>query len=70
VWRYHKAGGTIVGHVHDEVLSEEDDWGEENKWEADIWLETLIKSMSAPIDWAPGLKLGAAGYTARRYRKD
>jgi DNA polymerase len=64
LWRYHKAGGNIVGHVHDEILTEE------FEWEAEGWLETLIRCMSAPIAWAPGLKLGAAGYVAKRYRKD
>jgi len=64
MWRYHRAGGTIIGHVHDEVIAEED------VARADAWLKTLIKSMSDPIDWAPGLKLGAAGYVADRYRKD
>jgi DNA polymerase len=64
LWRYHEAGGTIIGHVHDEIIAEEDEW------EADAWLDTLTKRMSAPVAWAPGLKLGAAGYVANRYRKD
>jgi hypothetical protein len=62
--RYHKAGGTIVGHVHDEIIAEE------NEWEAEGWLRTLITCMSLPVDWAPGLMLGAAGYVSQRYRKD
>jgi DNA polymerase len=62
--RYHKAGGTIVGHVHDEIIAEE------NELEAEGWLRTLITCMSLPVDWAPGLLLGAAGYVSQRYRKD
>jgi DNA polymerase len=62
--RYTHAGGKVIGHVHDEVIAEEDEW------EADAWLAKLIECMSAPVDWAPGLRLGAAGYVADRYRKD
>ena len=62
--RYTAAGGTIVGHVHDEIIAEE---AEE---EAEQWLSTLREAMSAPLPWAPGLLLAASGYTAKRYRKD
>lgn len=53
----------IVGHVHDEILSEDD--------EKDTGaLGRLVKAMSDPIDWAPGLPLAAAGYSTPFYRKD
>lgn len=64
LWRYYRAGGTIVGHVHDEIIAEE------NTEEAEQWLERLRGCMSSPIPWAPGLLLAASGYVAKRYRKD
>lgn len=53
----------IVGHVHDEIICEDsvDDTGA---------LSRLVKAMSDPIDWAPGLPLAAAGYSTPFYRKD
>ena len=53
LWQY-----PIVGHVHDEVIIEEDD------------PEEICRLMSQPADWLPGLKLKADGYTCRTYRKD
>lgn len=53
-------GFSIVGHSHDEIICEETDLG----------LEQLRECMIRPIDWAVGLPLDAAGYTADRYRKD
>lgn len=55
-------GFNLIGHVHDEVIVE----AAEN---SNI-LPELIDLIKRPIDWAPGLILDAAGYTAKRYRKD
>ena len=54
----------VVGHVHDEIICLAD------KVLADETLKALIEIMSTTPDWAPGLKLGAAGYIADRYRKE
>jgi DNA polymerase len=62
--RYTEQGGYIVGHVHDEIIAVEE------AGKADLALDLLVKAMADPIDWAPGLLLGAGGYTSERYRKD
>jgi DNA polymerase len=59
------AGLTIVMHVHDEIVCEED------SDKADVALETLRVIMSeaeAPA-WARGCPIGSEGYVAERYRK-
>ncbi|QHJ72792.1 DNA polymerase I family A [Proteus phage P16-2532] len=58
-----KMGFDIVFHVHDEIITEvdEDDL---------LGLDDLIDCMAAPIPWAPGLPLGAAGWEGYFYRKD
>lgn len=60
--RAEAAGLNVVGHVHDEIICEEDD----GLFSA---LTLLNDCMSRPLKWAPGLKLASEGYTARRYRK-
>ena len=57
-------GFDIVMHVHDEIITEApiDDTYHT--------VERLIEHMSAPISWAPGLPLGAAGWEGLWYRKD
>jgi DNA polymerase len=62
--RFRDAGGRVVAHVHDEIV------GLSPADEADKMLGVLIKAMTDPIDWAPGLLLDASGYVASRYRKD
>ncbi len=52
----------IVMHVHDEVVLEV------SEELADV--KTVEDIMSAPIDWAPGLPLKAAGFAADYYMKD
>lgn len=54
----------IVMHIHDEIVVEVpgDQRGE--------WLKTILDVMAAPIDWAPGLELIGAGFTADYYQKD
>jgi DNA polymerase len=58
--RADKAGFDLFLHVHDEIGSIE-------KTDRLAEMNSLIEK---PISWAPGLKLGAAGYTAVRYKKD
>jgi DNA polymerase len=54
------AGFDIVLHVHDEIGAVEDR----------DRLEELNELIRKPISWAPGLNLDAAGYVAKRYKKD
>lgn len=56
-------GLTIVGHVHDEIITENDDT------EDGLGLEDLTWCMSQTPDWAPGLPLQAKGYSGYFYRK-
>jgi len=56
-----EAGLEIVLHVHDEVGILR---GTESK------LDELIRCMSTVPKWAPGLILGAAGFSSQYYRKD
>jgi DNA polymerase len=49
--------------VHDELITEVPDSKE-------FTHENLSKIMSMPPTWAPGLPLSAAGFEAKRYRKD
>ncbi len=53
LWRYE-----IVGHVHDEVISEAEDKKE------------ICALMEQNADWLPGLKLKAEGYLCETYRKE
>lgn len=57
--RIHESGYNLIGHVHDEVICEEDgDYLDQ--------INTLIRE---PIPWAPGLLLDADGMTTKRYVK-
>jgi hypothetical protein len=60
---YHAAEGWIIGHVHDEVIAEED------ARRAEAWLKTLNRCLSTTPSWAPGLLLGSEGYVAKHYQK-
>lgn len=57
-------GFDIVGHVHDEIITQAPIGDTYHT------VERLRELMSAPIDWAPGLPLGAAGWSGPVYRKD
>jgi DNA polymerase len=57
-------GFTIIGHVHDEIICEEDIGS--NRYT----LAALRACMIEAIEWAVGLPLGAAGFESLFYRKD
>lgn len=59
-----EAGLSIVGHVHDEGLAETEDTP------FDPGIREMTEIMDSPIDWAPGLSLGSAGFEGLYYRKD
>lgn len=61
--RADKIGFEIVGHVHDEIITLIDE-------DSTIGLDHLIRCMTKPIKWAPGLPLKAAGYVDDFYKKD
>lgn len=54
----------VIGHVHDEIIAEED------LWRAEATLDNLRRIMSTSPPWAPDLLLGAAGWIGMHYRKD
>lgn len=60
--RMHLNGYTTVMHIHDEVVL---DASEER---AD--LKRVIRLMTEPISWAPGLPLDADGFIGRYYKKE
>jgi DNA polymerase len=64
VLRAHGEGYPIVGTVHDEIIALL------RRGSNYFTLELLRECMMAPIEWAPGLPLGAAGYVSTLYRKD
>jgi DNA polymerase len=53
---------TIVGHTHDEIICEEPN-------DCVGALDRLIAAMTAPVSWAPNLKLKAEGYEGTVYKK-
>ena len=55
--RLDQRGFRPVGHVHDEILSENKD------------LEAVRRIMIEQPDWAPGLPIGAEGFRTYRYMK-
>ena len=52
-----------VLHVHDEIIAETPD-------AAEFTAAGLAALMTRPLPWSAGLPLAAAGFEARRYRKD
>ena len=58
-----RAGFEIVLTVHDELITEAPDTGA-------FTSDALARLMATNPPWAPGLPLAAAGFEARRYRKD
>ncbi len=59
--RLHNRGYRIIFHVHDEVILEVDE---------NVKVENIENIMAEPIDWAEGLKLTAAGFETKFYKKD
>ena len=57
-----RAGIPVIFHIHDEVVID---------CKADtVSLDDVIKIMSQPISWAPGLPLGADGWVGQFFKKD
>lgn len=54
-----------VMHIHDELVNETDIEADD-----EVVLGFVMKCMTSPISWAPGLPLGAAGFVGDFYRKD
>ena len=57
-------GIPLVMHVHDEVVAEA------KIEDAEDVLKTMCEIMGEEISWAPGLVLGADGFTTPFYKKD
>jgi len=55
-------GLTIVGHTHDEIICLE-------PADSTDALARLIAAMTAPVSWAPNLRLKAEGYEGTVYKK-
>jgi len=62
--RAEERGFNVIMHVHDQIVALEPASLARER------LEELIALMSEPIDWAPGLPLGAAGAVTRVFVKD
>jgi len=62
--RLDENGFDIALHVHDEIAAQIPIKNAETR------LEKMIKLMSAPLPWAPGLILTAEGYLTSFYKKD
>ena len=60
---FEEADMPVVGHVHDEGLSLVPD----DPFSPGV--DKMVEIMSTPIDWAPGLLLGADGFEGTFYRK-
>lgn len=60
--RLEAAGIPVIFHIHDEVVI---DCPPET-----ASLEQVIRIMSQPIPWAPGLPLGADGWVGKYFKKD
>lgn len=61
--RAKERGAHIIGHVHDEIILDEE-------INSGFEVEDLVSCMCEPIDWAPGLLLGAEGFVSEFYRKN
>lgn len=61
--RLHDAGFYVIGHSHDEGMSEV------RIGDNEFTLARKRELMIAPIDWAPGFPLSAAGWKGAFYRK-
>lgn len=59
------AGLPVVFHIHDEVVIDVKPWADR-----DAMLNTVVKIMSCPVPWAPGLPLNADGWVGTFFKKD
>lgn len=59
------AGLPVVFHIHDEVVIDVKPWAD-----SDTMLNTVVKIMSRPVPWAPGLPLNADGWVGTFFKKD
>lgn len=59
------AGLPVVFHIHDEVVIDVKPWADK-----DTMLNTVVKIMSRPVSWAPGLPLNADGWVGTFFKKD
>ncbi len=64
----HADGFYLVGHVHDELISEEDEDDGYHTWERLRYL--MSDYLKTKYAWLADVPLGAAGYAAKVYRKD
>jgi DNA polymerase len=60
---YTKLGGYVVGHVHDEMIAEEEAESAEHA------LQVMNSCLTKTPDWASGMILKSEGYVAERYGK-
>ena len=65
VERLEKANYPVVFHVHDEVVIDIKPFAD-----SDTMLDNVVKIMSTPIRWAPGLPLAADGWVGDFFKKD
>jgi len=64
----HKMGFYIVGHVHDEIISEE---GKDDDYHGlDLLRDCMTKAIQKLHGWLQTMPLGAAGYEGPVYKKD
>lgn len=64
----HAAGFFMVGHVHDEIISEEA--ANDNEHGVPLLRDCMTKRIQAKYPWLRTMPLGAAGYEGRVYKKD
>lgn len=64
----HKLGFFLVGHVHDEIISEEDENDDTKTWQ--VMRECMTTLIQEMFDWLKTMPLGAAGYEGPIYKKD
>ena len=64
----HKFGFFLVGHVHDEIISEEEENSEKFTYKKLAYLMTDY--LRKTVDWLKDMPLGAAGYEGPVYKKD
>lgn len=63
--RLKAAGLPVVFHIHDEVVIDTEPFAQPDKM-----LDYVVQIMSRPIEWAPGLPLGADGWVGQFFKKD